>query len=178
MKKILFTFFLLMILCIPIKSNAAIANSSSSIKVYSFYKNDCKDCESEKEWLEKYKKESFIDIEYINIDDNDELYNKIKKEISIKGNKTPLVVIGSNYFKGFNNKIKEEITNAIDNYEKADNYCDIVSKIQNNEDTKECININKDIYIKKNNYTKLIFIILAIVIIVSIGIYILFRRKK
>ncbi len=179
MKKLLFMFFLLMFLCFPIESNAVATNSSYSIKVNFFFKNDCKDCEKEKEWLEEYKKESFIDIEYINIDDNNELYDKIKKSLTIKNNKTPLVIIGSNYFVGFDKNTKEELTNAIKSYEEVDSYCDTVSKIRKNEDIKDCINQNKGIYNQQKEtsvFIKVIITIISIGLIISAGLII--KKKK
>ena len=178
MKKIIIMFFLLMCLCFPIKSNAVATNSSYSVKIYSFFQNDCKNCDKEKEWLENYRKESFIDIEYINIDNNDELYNKVKKELSIKKNKTPLVIIGSNYFVGFNNKTKDKLTKAIKSYEEADSYCDTVSKIRKNENIKDCINKNKGIYNQQKTslFVKVIIVIISICLIV--GTSLIIKKKK
>ena len=166
MKKKILIFFLLMLLCFPIKVNAVVTNSSHNVKVNFFLKNDCKDCKKEKEWLEEYKKNNFINIEYIDVKDNKELYNKTRKALSIKSNKTPLVIIGSNYFLKFNNKTKEELTKAITSYEKANDFCDIVTKIRNNENIKNCINKNRDIYnqstLKKIIIYILIFILLSL----------------
>lgn len=170
MKKLLFMFFLLMFLCFPIKSNAVVTNSSYSVKVNVFLKNDCKDCEKEKDWLEEYRKESFMDIEYINIDDNNGLYDKIKKALSIKSNKTPLVIIGSNYFIGFDKNTKEELTNAIKSYEEIDSYCDTVSKVRKNEDIKDCINQNKGIYNQSTFYSKFIKIIIYVLIFILLSL--------
>ena len=179
MKKLLFMFFLLMFLCFPIKSNAVVTNSSYSVKVNVFLKNDCKDCEKEKDWLEEYRKESFMDIEYINIDDNNELYNKIKKALSIKSNKTPLVIIGSNYFIGFDKNTKEELTNAIKSYEEIDSYCDTVSKVRKNEDIKDCINQNEGIYNQQKKTSIFIKVIIAIVgICLIIGAGLIIKKKK
>ncbi len=177
MKKLLFVFFLLMLLCFPAKSNAVVTNSSYSVKVNVFLKDDCEDCEKAKEWLEEYRKEKFIDVEYININDNNELYDKIKKELKIKNNKMPLTIIGSNYFIGFNNKMKESLNKAITAYDEVDNYCDIVSKTRQNEDVKECIKQNKDIY-KANNFPTTIIVIVSLVILCSIiGINLIIKKK-
>ena len=170
MKKLLFMFFLLMFLCFPIKSNAVVTNSSYSVKVNVFLKNDCKDCEKEKDWLEEYRRESFVDIEYINMDDNNELYDKIQKALSIKNNKTPLVIIGSNYFVGFDKNTKEELTNAIKSYEEIDNYCNTVSIVRKNEDIKDCINKNKGIYNQSTFYSKFIKIIIYVLIFILLSL--------
>ena len=179
MKKLLFIFFLLMFLCFPLESNAIVTNSSYSIKVNIFVKNACEDCEKEKEWLEEYKKESFIDIEYINIDDNKELYDKIKEVLTIKDNEIPLVVIGSNYFGGFNNKIQDELTKAIKSYEEVDSYCDAVLRIRNNENAKECLKINKGVYNQSKGLSvsiKVIVVIISICLIIGVGLII--KKKK
>ena len=177
MKKRLFIFFLLMLLCFPIKSNAVATNSSYSVKINLFLTNDCKDCEKEIEWLEEYRKDSFIDIEYINIDDSNELYDKVKEALTLKGDKMPLAIVGSNYFIGFNDKVKNNLTDAIKSYEKEDEYCDIVSKIRKGEDAKNCIEQNKDIYKQSSSYPIFIKIIVAIVVI-GLVIGILLTIKK
>lgn len=79
MKKVLLGLFLLVFLCFPIKSNDVVTNSFYSIKVNLFYENNCKKCEEAKKWLEGYKKENYINVEYININENKNLYNDIKK---------------------------------------------------------------------------------------------------
>ena len=167
-----------MVLCFPIKSQAVVTNSSYSVKVYFFYENDCKDCDKAQEWLEDYKKESFIDVEYINIAANDELYNKITKSLSIKKNKIPLIIIGSNYFTEFNNS-KEEITKAIKSYEKVESYCDTVSKVRKKENIKDCLNQNKDIYNEQSKISesiKVIIIIISVCLILTASLII--QKKK
>lgn len=176
MKKFLLLLFLLMFLNFPINSNAIATNSSYSVKVYFFCNEKNKDCDKAKEWLEEYQKDNFINVDYLNIDNNKELYNTTRESLKIKNNQMPFIIIGSNYFIGFNNKVKENLTKAIQAYEKADDYCDIVLKIQNKDNVKECIKANKKIY---NQSTGLfIFIIVLIGVCLLIGAGLIIKKKK
>lgn len=185
MKKRLFIFFLLIYLCFPVVSNALATNSSSdNVKVSLFYQDNCKECDSAKEFLDNYRKDNYrLNTEYINIDDNKELNNKVKDLFSIKKDSVPLIVIGSNYFVGFNDNIKEELTSAIKAYEEKEEYCDVVSKLKNGEDTKDCINQNKDIYKQKNtsgvNISTIIKVVtVCILVALVIGVVFIFMKKK
>lgn len=186
MKKRLFILFILMYLCFPIVSNAIATNSSdiSYIRIYLFSNNKCKECDSAKEFLDNYRKDNYrLNTEYINIDDNKELNNKVKDLFSIKKDSVPLIVIGSNYFIGFNDNIKEELTSAIKAYEEKEEYCDVVSKLKNGEDTKDCINQNKDIYKQKNTSgvsisTIIKVVTVCILVALVIGVVFIFMKKK
>ena len=178
MKKFLLLLFLIMFMCFPIKSNAVATNSSYSVKVYFFCNEKNKDCDKAKEWLEEYQKNNFINVDYLNIDDNKELYNITRESLKIKNNQMPFIIIGSNYFIGFNNKVKENLTKAIQAYEKADNYCDIVLKKQNKENVKECIKENKNIYNQSAGLSifLIIIIIVGVCLLMSVGLII--KKKK
>ncbi len=177
MKKLLSMFFLLMFLCFPIKTKAVVTNSSYSVKVYFFFKEDCRECEEAQKWLEEYSKNSFINVEYLNSEENNDLYKNIKETLKIKSKKEPLIVIGSNFFIGFNDKIKTKLTDAITAYEKEENHCDTVSKIRKNENGRDCIKENKGIYKEPNHiFGKIVLAIFGIGLI--IGIAFLLKNKK
>ncbi len=165
MKKKL-VFFLFMFLSFINVSKAIVTNSSyDNIKVYFFYNDNCKECNTGKNWLhEESQNDNRIRIEDINIENDNELYNKVKDSLNIKNEKVPLILIGTNYFIGFNEKIKNNLLNAISSYEKVETYCDVITKIQNEEDINECTNQNKEIY-KDNN-----FLIIVAIIFILIGI--------
>ncbi len=179
MKKFLLLLFLMIFICFPVKSHAIATNSSYSVKVYFFYNDKDKDFNKAKEWLEEYQKDSFINVDYLNIDESKELYSDVRKSLKIKNNKMPFIIIGSNYFIGFNNKIKENLTKVIKAYEKAEKNCDIVSKIRNKENIKECIKVNKNIY---NQSTRLPTFVIIIIILVGvcliIGTNLIIKKKK
>ncbi len=176
MKKVLFMLLLIMILCFPITSYAVITNSEYNIKINVFYEEECEECKTEKNWLEEYKKDKFINVEYINIEDYPDLFNDVRKTLDIKKNKLPLVIIGSNYFVGYDDEVKDKIMKAIDAYEKESNYCDLVAKIENKENTKECLEENKGIYeeVSSKSYGYLV----VILILISGGIFIILKRTK
>ena len=168
MNKLLSIIIIFIILIIPINVNAVVSNSFYNIKINVFYKDNCKECEEEKEWIEDYKEDKFINVEYINIKDNEKLYNEIKESLKIKKDNVPLVIIGSNYFLGFNDRIKGNLIEAIKAYEESKDYCDVVTKIKNKEDIKECLKVNKNIY-KDNIFISVIIMIIAIIVLVIIG---------
>ena len=181
MKKILFTFFLLTFLCFPIVSNALATNSSyDNIKVYFFYNENCKDCDNSKEWLqEELKENNRVKVEYIKVDGNEELNTKVRKSLNIKKDNLPLMVIGSNYFIGFNNKLKEMLMKAIKSYEDADDYCDVVSKLRNNENVNDCLKLNKDIYNQSTGLPPFVIVIIVLGIAgLIIGIGLIIKKKK
>lgn len=182
MKKTMFILFLLMILCIPIKSEALATNASDIdyIRIYLFSSDNCSECESVKEWLEDYeKKDNRISVEYLTIDSNKELNKSVKENLNIKNDNIPLIIIGSNYFVGFNDKVKKNLTKAIESYESIDEYCDIVSKIQNNEDVTKCIDENKNIYKQESLSSVFVkaFVIIAGLCLVIVLI-LLIKKKK
>ena len=168
MNKLLSIIIIFIILIIPINVNAVVSNSFYNIKINVFYKDNCKECEEEKEWIEDYKEDKFINVEYINIKDNEKLYNEIKESLKIKKDNVPLVIIGSNYFLGFNDRIKGNLIEAIKAYEENKDYCDVVTKIKNKEDIKECLKVNKNIY-KDNIFISVIIMIIAIIVLVIVG---------
>lgn len=181
MKKILFMIFLLVIICFPNIVKAIATNSSyNNIKIYFFYQDNCKECDTGKQWLEEELKDNDrVRVEYIKIDDNKELTKKTKDVLKIERENIPLIIIGTNYFLGFNNKIKDNLTNAIKSYENVEIYCDVVSKIQNNEDTKDCIIQNKDIYVQSIGFStikKIILISVGICLVVS-GVFIIKQKN-
>ncbi len=179
MKKILYI-LLIMIIWPSIKVDAVVTNSFYSTKVTVFYEDNCKEYDEERKWLEEYQKDNYINIEYINIKNDENFYNKVKKSLNIKKKKLPLVIIGTNYFIGFNDKVKVNITNAIKSYEDTENYCDIVSKIQNGEDAKDCISQNSDIYNQQTGIPTFVkvFLVGGISVCLVIGAIIIIKKKK
>ncbi len=169
MKKLFILIYLLLIF--PKTYNAITSTSSSynnDLKVYVFYDDNCKNCNKEKEWLDTIKN---IDVSYLNIKDNNNLLKTIKKELNIKKDKYPLTIIGTTYFNKYN---KKSIENAIASY-KDKSYCDLIYKIENNDNIDNCKKINKDIYKEKNN----ILIIIILVVLLSILIlFILLKKYK
>ena len=182
MKKELLIIFLLIILVFPITTKA-IATNSSDIKytnIYFFSDNDCQACETGKQWLENYTKENNeINIEYLNVSKNKELYDNLKEALNIKTKKLPLIIIGSNYFIGFNNNTKTNITKAVDAYkEHEEDYCEIISKVKNKEEVKDCLKQNKKIYKQSKNITFFKIIIIIGIACLIIGGCIIVKKKK
>ncbi len=171
MKKILFTsIIILILLSFSVVSNAIVTNSSeySNVKIYVFYNEENEVYQQEKNWLDENIN---IRKEYINTNENEELFTKIKDALKIKNDKSPISIIGSTYFIGFDEKTQNNMKEAEDAYEKAEEYSDIVEKIRNNEDVKEIIKQNEKIYKQPGNsniIVNIIFIIVAICVILFI----------
>ncbi len=172
----------IMVLCMPIETKAVATNSSyDNIKVYLFYGDDCKDCDKAKDWLEnELKNHDRVRSALINIENDDKLYKDVKKVLDIKKDNEPVLILGSNYFVGYNDKTKNNLTEAIKAYEDAKDYCDIVSKIQNDEDTNSCLEQNKDIYEVKEVPIALVIGISAGVLVIAIALctFIIIKKKR
>ena len=165
-----------------VKGVATNADDYEALKIYVFKKEDDKKSQELEDWLNEFIKEKInLNVEYLDKDSNEELITKVKKELSIKPNKYPLVIIGSNYFIGFNDEIKEQITEAVNKYQEHDSYCNLVTKIQNEEDITNCLTNNKGIYnqveYKTNTPWLLIGIVVGIVLVIG-GVIIVRRIKK
>ena len=181
MKKLLYIFFLLVLLCLPTTSKALATNSSyNNIVVYFIYEDNCNNCDTGKEFLQQHLKDNNrVRPEYIKVDSNKELNKKLREALDIKKEDTPLIIIGTNYFIGFNNKIKENLTEAIKSYENTSDYCDVVSKIRKNEDIKDCVTQNKGIYNQQKEisvFIKVIIVIVSICLLIGAGLII--KKKK
>ena len=180
MKKILFTsIIILILLSFNVVSNAIVTNSSeySNIKVYIFYNEENEVYQKEKQWLDENVN---IRKEYINTNENGELFTKIKDSLKIKNDKLPISVVGSTYFIGFDEKIQTNIEEAVKAYEKAEEYGDIVEKIRNSEDVKDVIKQNEKIY-KQPGTSNVFLNVLAIIIAMFLIIFILriiLKKKK
>ncbi len=181
MKKVLSVLFILLFIFFPIVTKAVVTSSSyTNIKVYMFYDDECKSCDKAKSWLdEKIKDNNRVKKEYIKITDNEKINQKVKDVLNIKGDKLPLILIGSNYFKGFNNTIKNNVTEAIKAYEEAESYCELVSKVRSDKDLGECVKENEGIYNQPSQIATFIKVILIIVGIgLIIGIVLIIWKKK
>ena len=169
-----------LILMIPFTVKAIATNSSyTDINVYFFYEENCEECDKAKEWLETEFKENYrVRIEYLKIEENKELNEKLKESLKIKKNKYPLMIIGSNTFIGFNEKTKSNLKEAIKSYEEVNDSCDVVSKIRNDEDIKECLNQNKDIYKEPFEFPIYGVILIVFFICLIIGVFFMMKKKK
>lgn len=176
MKKRLFMFLFLLILCIPITTHALATNSSyDNIKVYFFYEDDCTDCNEAKKWLEDLLKEhNRVRPEIVKISDNKDLYDDVRNLLDINKDKMPLMVIGSNYFMGFNDKVKNNLTKAIKAYEESENYCNLVNKVQDGDDTKACLEVNEGIY-EQHSFPVALVITISVIIVILIAVVVVLK---
>lgn len=139
MKKSLFIIMsLFLILISPVK-----AESDIKVKVYAFMQEDCKECKQIEKWLEKQEDE-YIDIEYLTSENNHNILTTLRDKLNFDEENKPLVIIGTNYYIGYNGKVKKEISKAINAYYEKD-YCDLISNIVNNGEVNNCAKINEGI---------------------------------
>ncbi len=178
MKKVLLiSVIILILLSFSVVSNAIITNSSeySNVKVYIFYEEENDEYQQEKNWLDENVN---INKEYINTNENEELLAKIKDTLRIKKDDLPITVVGSAYFIGFDEKVQNNIKEAIEAYKNAEEYGNIVEKIRNNQEVKEIIKQNKKIY-QQPGQSHITLNIIFIIIVICIVILILkFLKKK
>lgn len=170
MKKVLLISITLILISINIASNAIVTNSAeySNVKIYVFYEENNKNYEEEKQWLDE---NTNIRREYINTNENKELYNNTKEALNIKNDKLPITIIGSTYFVGFDEKVQNSIKEAIEAYENTEEYGDIIKKIKDKEDVKDIIQQNEEIYKQpnlSNGFFNIIIIIIAILLVIFI----------
>ena len=179
MKKILIIIILL--LSFPLVTRAVATNSSyDNIKVYLFYEDENDSFNDMQKYLqetlEDYKR---IRLQLVNTGEEKDLYEKVKDKLNIEDDDKPLIVIGSSYFIGNSQKLKINLKEAFDAYEKSNNYCDLVTKARNDEDIKECLKIDEEIYKapQENNYLIVVLGLATLVIFFVIGI-IIYQKKK
>ncbi len=177
MKKILFTSIVLILLLFPIVSKAVATNSSyyDGVKIYVFYEENSENFEQEKQWLEE---DASIMKTYLNINENSELLSKVKDALKIGGNKLPITIIGSTYFIGFDEKVQNNMKEAVEAYKNVEEYGDIIEKIRNNEDAKDVIKQNEEIYKQPGKFNTVFNIILIIVVVCVVILVIVKSLKK
>ena len=165
-----------------VKGVATNADDYEALKIYVFEKEGNKDNQEVEEWLNEFIKDKInLKIEYLDNESNEDILNTLKENLSIEKNQYPLTVIGSNYFIGFNDEVKEQITEAVNKYQEHDNYCNLVTRIQNKEDLTNCLTNNKGIYNQVEYKTTTPWLLIGIVvgfILVFGGIIIVRKLKK
>ncbi len=179
MKKILII-LLFIIMFYPSSVDGVVTNATDTNKVrVNFFYDDNKESLTTRSWLDSYLEDKDdITKEYISINDNKELYNKVKEILKIKKDNLPLIVIGSNYFVGFNEKTKDKLKNVLKSYQDSDKQCNLISKIRNNKDISECLEINSNIYKEDNHILTYLLIILILIVIILIILKIVVKRRK
>ncbi len=160
MKKITLIIISFFIVMFPLTCNAVVLTSSSrDLNVYLFSDIECKECQEIKEYFkEKNKENERIILTEINVREKKKIYSDVREILKFKKDKYPIIVIGSNYFFDFNTK---KLDKAIESYLKNDEYCDLVYRIESNLDTKDCLNINKEIYKESLSPIKIVIIVLC-----------------
>ena len=112
------------------------------INLYLFHGKECPHCREEKEWLKAIQKKykNYLKIEMFEVwhdDDNAEVMNKVRDELSIKSEGVPLTVIGDEHFVGFSEAISSRMENTIKNYIDLKNSNEINIPILGNIDMKK-----------------------------------------
>ena len=179
MKKILIIIAFIIIIY-PFKVDGVVTNATDTSKIrINYFYDDNEESLNGRNWLDSYlENKNDVTKEYISIKDNKELYNKVKSILKIKKDNVPLIVIGSNYLIGFTEKTKSKITKVLEAYQDSDKQCNLISKIRNNKDIDECLEINSNIYKEDNHIITYLLIILILIITILIILKIVVKRKK
>jgi len=117
--------------------------ASEKLIINIFHLDTCPHCNDEIAWLKTLDKDKY-DINYYEVNENKTFYYEVVDKLDIVSTGVPLTIIGSDYLIGFSDSIKADIKELINKYEDND-YCDVVDLIKNEEDIKECLNINSKI---------------------------------
>ena len=184
MKKLVYSIIILLIMILPITTKAVATNADDfePLTVFVFTKNNCQECDKVKDYLDEYIKDKInLKVEYLNSKDQKDTIKKLKDTLSIKQDNYPLIVIGSNYLIGFNDETEKELDKTITEYQKRNVYCNLVTRIQSNEDIDACLTNNKDIIkqveYKEDNFNIPWFIIGIIVGFISVVVIVTIIRK-
>jgi len=153
MKKVVFYIISFLILCMPISASAAVSggygavSDGDSVVIHLFYSEECPHCHREREWLKTFSaKYPNAKIKYYEREDYSELVSVVRNSLSVHNSYVPLTVIGSDYFIGYNEDIQKQIEEAFKAYSEHENYCDIVSLLEEGQSTKGCKTKNNGIY--------------------------------
>jgi len=126
-KKILFIFTLF--LCFPV------VKATDDVDVYLFHSETCLHCQAEIEWLNSIKDEYNVTIHLYEVDknkDNKAFMIDTASKMDINSPMTPFTIIGDTYYIGFEDSVKESMTELI--ISELDNpSVDVMEKIINNE---------------------------------------------
>jgi cytochrome c biogenesis protein CcdA/glutaredoxin len=98
--------------------------SAKEVNLYLFHGDGCPHCAKEREYLKEIEKEyDDVNIHLYEVwydTDNQELMEKVKKELNSSTNYVPLTIIGDKYTVGFNDNTKLMIKNNIEKCLKED----------------------------------------------------------
>ena len=184
MKKFIYTLIIVLML-LPITTQALATNADDyeQLEVFVFTKKNCSECDEVKEYLDDYLKDKVnLKVTYLDSKDNKDTIKSLKKELDIKQNKYPLIVVGSNYLVGYDNEVKDNLNDTISAYQDNNVYCNLVNKIESDEDLTNCKLNNKDIIkqveYKSNNIPWFIIGIITGFLLVFIFLKIIRKPKK
>ncbi len=182
MKKNLLFVFLLLLLSCPIITNAVATNASEDlnyVNIQVFVKDDCDECDKATKWVNDYlKDDKRVTLTEINTKNNKDTYDKVKDALNVKKDDLPLIVIGSNYFLGFDKKTEENLNEAIKSYVDSKDHCNIADKLDNKDELDKCLKINEGIYKEPSEDINMVMIILIIIIVIAAIFGVMFFLKN
>lgn len=116
---------------------------AKEVDVYLFYSETCYNCAELDKYLEEIKDEypymNIVKYEVTQDDENNKLMIDVKSKLKESDFHVPYTVIGTTGIIGFNDTVKNYITNALTKYSEED-YVDIVDVVKNNLDVSYTIN--------------------------------------
>lgn len=170
MKKVLLSFFALLISVLFPISVFAEGEAKEKINVYMFYGEGCGYCAAAKEFFagidEEYKEYySLVTYEVWHDKNNSALMQGVAEYLNEDVNGVPYIVIGDTTFAGYASEYDQDILDAIKESYNNEDYVDVVSKVKDGGVS------------SKKNYDTYIVIGIFAAIIGGFGALIYFSRK-
>ena len=122
------------------------AKEDNKVTLYLFYGDGCPHCANEKEFLKDLEKD-FDSLEIVKYEvwynkDNQDLLEKVKKDLEIDKNGVPITIIGETVIFGYTDSMQGQITRAVEFYLEND-YEDVVFEIKNGTYEKKDDNVDE-----------------------------------
>lgn len=126
MKKYLFSIILLLFLIIPFRISAL-----ETVRLYLFHSTTCPHCQEAKTHINKMENK-YDNLEVFMYEVSEfgtaNLLNKVFEKLDYSTNSVPFIVIGSQYFSGFNTNIGYNLEDAVKYYSKT-KHKDVVGEV-------------------------------------------------
>ncbi len=155
--------------------------TSDQAVVYMFRMSTCEHCHDAITWFNEIAVEhgAKFKLRSFNISDNPDnrrLYESTYEYLNFKSG-VPLMIVGNNYFRGFNDNTKKALLEAIDKvYEEKDTY-DLFEEMEKAKEKEESNDDDKEDK-SKFSISTIVIIIAAIVIIGALITIVVIKKKK
>ncbi len=168
MKRIISIIFILLLVVFNNK------DSLNGYNIYFIYQNDCLKCNQELAWLKDINKRFAFNLVILNINKDEQIINKLKKELNIKKLGVPSVILNKEYMEGYSNEIKEHI---LEKLESDFSNCEMVFKGNEEKELLNCLPKSENV-INKNNFWLKIFEAAGIIMGVTFSVVFMIKKYR